>query len=44
LIGDGDDDDGGGSVGGDEMYKRSAEPVLVLFSDSYSNDDRILGR
>ena len=31
-------------MGGDEMYKESAEPVLVLLSDSYSDDDRILGR
>jgi len=44
LIGNGDDDDSGGGVGSDEMYKGSAEPVLVSLSDSYSDDDRILGR
>jgi len=43
LIGDGDDNnDGGGD--GDEMYKESTEPVLVSLSDSYLDDDRILGR
>jgi len=31
-------------VGGDEMYRGSVKPVLVLLSDSYSEDDRILGR
>ena len=40
-----DGDDNGGSGSGDEdMYKGSTEPVLVLLSDSYSKDDRILGR
>jgi len=28
-------------VGGDELYKESAEPVLDLLSDSYSEEDRI---
>ena len=32
----------GGGVGGDEMYKENAEPVLDLLSDSYFDDDRIL--
>ena len=44
-MGEGDDDCGGGGVGGGEnVYKGRAEPVLVLLSDSYSEDDRILGR
>ena len=34
-IGDGE------SGGSGDMYKGSAEPVLVLLSDSYSNDDEI---
>ena len=42
-MGEGDDDCGGGD-GGEDVYKRRAEPVLVSLSDSYSNDDRILGR
>ena len=33
---DGDDDGGGG---GDDVYKGSAEPVLVLLSDLYSKDE-----
>jgi len=37
------DDDCGGSVGGEDMYKERAEPMLVSLSDSYSEDDRILG-
>jgi len=40
---DGDVDCGGG-IGGDDVYKGSMEPVLVLLSDLYSEDDRILGR
>ena len=31
--------DAGG--GGEDIYKRRAEPVLVLLSDSYSEDDEI---
>ena len=27
--------------GDDDVYKRSAEPVLVLLSDLYSDDDKI---
>ena len=34
-IGDGDD-------GGENVYSRSTEPVLVLLSDLYSDEDRIL--
>ena len=34
-------DDGGGGVGGEDMYNGRAEPVLVLVSDSYSDDDAI---
>jgi len=39
-MGDGEDD-GGGGEGGDDVYKGSAEPMLVLLFDSYS-DDKIL--
>ena len=35
------DDDGGGSDGGDDVYKDNAEPVLDSVSDSYSDDDSI---
>jgi len=41
LIGVGDGD-GGGGEGGDDVYKGSMELVLVLLSDSYSEDDEIL--
>jgi len=41
-MGEGDDDCGGGGVGGKDVYKERAEPVLVSLSDSYSKDDRIL--
>ena len=34
-------DDGGGGEGGDDVYNRRAEPVLVSLSDSYSEDDAI---
>jgi len=43
LIGD-IDDDGGGGMGGDELYRESTDPVLDSLSDSYSDDDRILNR
>jgi len=33
--------DGGGSVGGEDMYNGRAEPVLVSVLDSYSDDDVI---
>jgi len=33
---------GGGDSGRDNMYRRSAEPVLVLLSNLYSDDDEIL--
>ena len=39
-IGDGDVE-GGGGVGGDSVYRGSAEPVLDSLSDSYSDEDRI---
>ena len=39
-MGDGDDD-GGGGEGGDNVYNSRAEPVLVLLSDSYSEDEAI---
>ena len=38
------DNDGSGGDGGENVYKRRAEPVLVSLSDSYSKDNRILGR
>ena len=37
MIDDGDDD-GSGGVGGDDVYRRRAEPVLVSLSDSYSEE------
>ena len=40
MIGDSVVDCGGG-VGGDEVYKGRAEPMLVSLSDLYSDDDRI---
>ena len=36
------DDEGGGGVGGDNVYKGRTEPALVLVSDSYSEDEIIL--
>ena len=41
LIGEGDDEGGGGD-GGEDVYNGKAEPVLVSLSDSYSEDDAIL--
>jgi len=41
LIGDGDD--GGSGVGRDDVYRRSMEPVLVLPSNSYSNEEISIG-
>jgi len=38
LIGIGD---GGGGEGGEDVYKESAELMLVSLSDSYSKDDEI---
>jgi len=35
------DDNCGGGVGGKDVYKGKAEPVLVSVSDSYSKDDSI---
>ena len=32
------DADGGGGVGGNDIYRGRTEPVLVSFSDSYSDD------
>ena len=34
----------GDSDGSKDIYKERAEPSLVLLSDSYSKDNRILGR
>ena len=39
-MGDGVGDNGGG-VGGDDIYKGKAEPVLDSVSDLYSDDDSI---
>ena len=33
--------DGGGGVGGEDMYNGRAEPMLVSVLDLYSNDDAI---
>ena len=41
-MGIGDDD--GGDNSGEDVYRGRAEPVLVLLLNSYSEDDRILGR
>jgi len=38
-MGDGEDNGGGGD-GGEEVYSGSAEPMLVLLSDSYPDKDR----
>jgi len=35
------DDDGGGGDGGEKVYTGKAKPVLVLVSDSYSEDNSI---
>ena len=43
MIGD-NDADGGGGVGGDDVYKGRVEPVLASLSDSYSDNDSILVR
>jgi len=37
----GDINDGGGGVGGEDMYNGKTEPVLVSVSDSYSEDEII---
>ena len=37
----GDVGDGGGGVGGDDMYNGKTEPALVSVSDSYSDDEAI---
>jgi len=39
LMGVGESSSGDG--GGDNVYRGSAEPVLVSLSDSYSNNDKI---
>jgi len=39
-MGEGADDCGGG-ISGEDVYTGKAEPVLVLVSDSYSNDEVI---
>ena len=41
MIGD-NDANGGGGVGGDDVYKGNAEPMLDSVSDSYSKDNSIL--
>ena len=37
----GDIDDGGGGVGGEDVYNGKTEPALVSVSDSYSEDEEI---
>jgi len=36
---DGSDDDSSSSVSGDDIYRGRAEPVLVLLSNSYSEEE-----
>ena len=36
-----DDVEGGGGVGGEDVYNGRAEPVLVSLSDSYSENNSI---
>ena len=43
MIGDIDNNSGSG-VGSNELYRGSADPILDLLSDSYSEEDRFLGR
>ena len=38
------DVDCGSGIGSDDVYRKSVEPVLVLLSDLYLDEDRILGR
>ena len=40
-MGEGDDDSSSGNGGNGNVYRGRAEPVLVLLSDSYSEDDKI---
>ena len=35
------DDDGGGGVGGEDVYNGKTEPTLVSVSDSYSDNKAI---
>ena len=37
----GDVDDGGGGVGGEDVYSGKTEPALVSVLDSYSEDEEI---
>ena len=37
----GDVDNGGGGVGGEDVYSGRTEPALVSVSDSYSKDEEI---
>ena len=37
----GDIDDGGGGVGGEDVYNGKTEPALVSVSDLYSEDEII---
>ena len=37
----GDIEDGGGGVGGEDVYNGRTEPALVSVSDSYSEDEII---
>ena len=40
-MGVGDNDGGGGGEGGDDVYNGRVEPMLVLLSDSYSENNAI---
>ena len=41
MIGDIDDDGGGGVGSNGDVYKRRVKPMLVLLLDSYSKDNKI---
>ena len=37
------EDDSGGSIGSDDVYRRRTESILVLFSDLYSDNKISIG-
>ena len=37
------EDDGGGGIGSDDVYRERTESTLVLFSDSYSDNKISIG-
>jgi len=40
---DAGNNDGGGGMGSNDIYRERAEPVLVLLSDSYSKEKILVG-